>query len=89
MMNPIKFASHNLDIPSSRYEFLKHVFKSVKTNKKNQRTDRLTDGAAMNRACSLVRPAQGTAFDRRELADGEVSGDEVTSVVFLSTSRIE
>ena len=43
MMNPTKFGSLNLDTPSSRYEFLKHVFKSVK-KKENQRTHRLTDG---------------------------------------------
>ena len=35
MMNPTKFGSPHLDTPSSRYEFLKLVFKSMK-NKKNQ-----------------------------------------------------
>ena len=44
-MNPTKFGSLNLDTPSSRYEFLKHVFKYVKTNKKIKDTLRLTDGA--------------------------------------------
>ena len=45
MMNPTKFGSTHLDAPSSRYEFLKHAFKSVKTNKKSKNTQRLTDGA--------------------------------------------
>ena len=30
MRNPTKFGSLNLDTPTSRYEFLKLVFKSVK-----------------------------------------------------------
>ena len=33
MMNPKKFGSLNLDTPSSRYEFLKFVFKSMKNKK--------------------------------------------------------
>ena len=45
MMNPTKFGSLNLNTPSSRYEFLKYVFKYVKTNKKIKDTLRLTDGA--------------------------------------------
>ena len=42
MMNPTKFGSLNLDTPSSRYEFLKHVFKSIKKirKSKNKQTDR-------------------------------------------------
>ena len=44
-MNPTKFGSLNLDTPSSRYEFLNHVFKSVKTNKKIKESLRLTDWA--------------------------------------------
>ena len=59
MMNPIKFASHNLDIPSSRYEFLKHVFKSVKTNKKIKESLRLKDGARLS-----AKPKQRTEVDR-------------------------
>ena len=44
-MNPTKFGSLKLDTPSSRYEFLKHVFKYVKTNKKIKESLRLTHGA--------------------------------------------
>ena len=41
-MKLTKFGSPKLDTPSLRYEFLKHVFKSVKTNKKikDTQTDR-------------------------------------------------
>ena len=35
MMNLTKFGSLNLDIPSSRYEFLKFAFKSMKINQEN------------------------------------------------------
>ena len=35
MMNPTKFGSLNLDIPSSSYEFLKFAFKYVKINQEN------------------------------------------------------
>ena len=31
-MNPTKFGSPNLDIPSSSYKFLKFAFKSMKIN---------------------------------------------------------
>ena len=40
-------------------------------------------GPVVNGARSLVRPAQGTAFDRRELTDGKVSGETPGSIVFL------
>ena len=42
MMNPTKFGSLNLDIPSFRYEFLKYVFKYMKKlrKSKNRQTDR-------------------------------------------------
>ena len=49
MMNPTKFGSLNLDTPSSRYEFFKHVFKSVKTNKKIKESLTLTDGPRSQR----------------------------------------
>ena len=44
MRNPTKFDSPKLDTPSSRYEFLKHAFKSRKINQKIK-THRLTAGA--------------------------------------------
>ena len=37
-MNPTKFGSLHLDIPSSRYEFLKHAFKSVKNKSEKSNT---------------------------------------------------
>ena len=36
-------------------------------------------GPAINRACSSVRLAQGTTFDRWELANGEVFGETLSS----------
>ena len=39
MMNPTKFGSLNLDIPSSRYDFWKFATKSGKKIKKNQNPD--------------------------------------------------
>ena len=48
MRNPTKFGSLNFDTTSSRYEFLKFVFKSVKTNPKNKLKNRLTVGARMS-----------------------------------------
>ena len=40
MMNPTKFGSLNLDIPSSRYDFCKFATKSRKQIKKNQISNR-------------------------------------------------
>ena len=48
MRNPTKFGSLNLDTPSSRYEFLKLVFKSVKIYKKFKAILRMTDGPTVN-----------------------------------------
>ena len=56
MMNPTKFGSLNLDTPSSRYEFLKLVFKSVKRNKKFKATLRLADGARGQRDPPVSEP---------------------------------
>ena len=58
MRNRTKFGSLNLDTPNSRYEFLKHIFKSAKTNKKIKESLRLTDGARLS-----AKPNQRTAFD--------------------------
>ena len=51
-MKLTKFGSSKLDTPSSRYEFLKHVFKSVKTNKKIKETH--TDRWGRGQQCPLV-----------------------------------
>ena len=47
-MKPKKFGSPHLDTPSSRYEFLKFAFKSVKINLENNSKNRLTPGARMS-----------------------------------------
>ena len=39
-MKPKKFGSPHLDTPSSKYEFLKFAFKSMKINKDNQISNR-------------------------------------------------
>jgi len=46
-------------------------------------------GPAVNEARSSMRQAQGTAFDWRELADGEVSGETSGTIVFLSSTRTQ
>ena len=61
MMNPKTIGSLNLDTLSSRYEFLKHVFKSMKTNKKIKDTLRMTDGA---------RSRWGSLVSKTETEDG-------------------
>ena len=58
MRNPTKFGSLNLDNPSSRYEFLKLVFKSMKINKKFKATLRLTDGVRGQRDPPVSKPEQ-------------------------------
>ena len=45
MRNPTKFGSSKLDTPSSRYEFLKCTFKSVKNKSEHQTSYRLIAGA--------------------------------------------
>ena len=73
----------------------------MKTNKENQIHSRsaarytrsihpaVTDAWALevNRPHTSVTPRQGIDFDRRELADGEVIGDEVTTNVFPFSFR--
>ena len=58
MRNPTKFGSLNLYISSSRYKFLKLVFKSMKINKKFKATLRLTDGARGQRDPPVSEPEQ-------------------------------
>ena len=82
MMNPTKFGSLHLGTPSSRYEFLKFVFKSVKKIRKSKPTHRLTDGARGQRDPPVSETRTGNGVDRRELIDGEVSDDSVFTVAF-------
>ena len=42
MMNPTKFGSLNLDIPSSRYDFCKFATKSMNINKENFKNPKYT-----------------------------------------------
>jgi hypothetical protein len=74
-----------LDTPNSINEFLKFVFKSVKTNKEKQsktrnplnapglcNTERLALGLHGQLGPTHQSSEAGPDFDRRELADGEV-----------------
>ena len=56
-MKLIKFGSPKLDTPSLRYEFLKHAFKSVKTNKKSitTQTDRWGPLVSRTHASAIKR----------------------------------
>ena len=65
MMNPTNFDSLNLDTPSSRYEFFKNVFKSVKINKKIKESLRLIDGARGQRGLLVSETKQRMAFDQQ------------------------
>ena len=44
---------------------------------------------AVNGARSSVKQRQGTKVNRRQFIVGEVVGDEVTTVVFLSSTRTQ
>jgi len=87
-MNPTKFGSPKLDNPSSRYQFLKFAFKSMKINQENHFNSDWQLGPAVNGSHMLARPAQSMAFDRQELADGEVSSKTTTSIMLPSSTRV-
>ena len=82
-MNPTKFGSPKMDIYNSTYEFLKHAFKSVKTNKKSKNTQRPTDGARWS-----VTPGQGRRSGQPYLTGGEITGDEGDTNMFPTTSHV-
>ena len=44
-------------------------------------------GPTVNGARSLVRLAQGMAFDQQELTDGKVSGETPGTIMFLSSTH--
>jgi len=88
MMNPTKFGSLHLDTPSSRYEFLKLVFKCVK--KKENQTNRQTDRWDLrSTGPTHQRTRIEAAFDWPLLVASEVTGGEVTTDGFASTYRID
>ena len=67
-----------------RYEFLKHAFKSEKINQKIKTSHRLIAGARGQWAPPVSETKTGDGADRRELADGEVSGSSVFTVALFS-----
>jgi len=88
-MNLTKFGSPKLDNLSLRYEFLKHAFKSRKINQKIKTSHRLIAGARGQRDPPVSETKIGDNTDRRELADGEVSGGSVFTVALFSPPRID
>jgi len=89
MRNPTKFVSPKLDTPSSRYEFLKHAFKSGKINQKIKTSHRLIVGARGQRDPPVSETKIGDSANRRELVDGEVSGGSVFTVALFSPPCID
>ena len=88
MMNQTKFSSPHLDTPSSRYEFLKLEFKSMK-NKKNQHntaTDRW--GLLVSRTHASVIPEQRRCSGQPYLTGGEITDDDGDTNVFHSSNRV-
>ena len=75
MMNPTKFGSLNLDIPSSSYKFLKFAFKSVKINQEKHFKYCLTAGTHGSTGPTRQRHReQGRGLTDSKLVDGEVTG---------------
>ena len=89
MMNPTKFCSPYLDTPSSRYEFLKHAFKYMKTNKKSITTQTDRWGPLVNRTHTSVTPEQRRCFNQPYLASNEITGDNCDTNVFLSSNHVD
>ena len=81
-MNLTKLGSFNLDTPSSRYEFLKHAFKSMKTNKKSIATQTDRWGTLVSRTHVSVILEQRRCSDQRYLTSGEITGDDSDTNVF-------
>ena len=82
MMNLTKFGSLNWDTPSSRYEFLKHAFKFVKTNKKSITTQTDRWGPLVSRTQVSTIPEQRRCSGQCYLADGKITGDDNDNKVF-------
>ena len=79
----VSLCEHCYDIYNSTYEFLKHAFKSVKTIR-NQRTQRLTDGAYW----SMI-PGQGRRCSQPYLAADKITGNEGDTNMFPSSSHVD
>ena len=92
-MNPIKFGSPHLDTPSSRYNFCKLVFKSVKNKQKqtlNAMYTRSTTHSGTNSWAPPVSEAQqSTGLTSGELADGEFFDGVVGTDVLSITTRLD
>ena len=89
MMNPTKFGSLYLDTPSSRYEFLKHAFKSMKTNKKSITTQTDRWGPLVSRTLVSTIPEQRRCSSQHYLTGSEITGDDSDTNMFSVISRTQ
>ena len=82
-MNPTKFGSPQLDIPSSSYKFLKFAYKFVKINQEKHFKYWLTAGTRGSTGPTCQRHTkQGRGLTGEKLIDSKVTGDEVGTNVF-------
>ena len=82
MMNPAKFVSLNLDIPTYSYEFLKFAFKSMKINPEKHFKYYLTAGTHGSTGPTCQRHTeQGRGLIGGKLIDGEVIGVVLASLL--------
>ena len=86
-MNPTKFDSPYLDTPSYRYEFEKHAFKSMKTNKKSITTQTNRWGPLVSRTHMSAIPEQRRCSGQCYLTDGEITGNDSDTNMFPMISR--
>ena len=89
MMNPTKFGSPKMDIYNSTYEFLKHAFKFVKTNKNSKNTQTARWGPQVSRTHASVIPEQGRCSVQPYLASGEITSDDGDTYVLPTSSHVD
>ena len=82
MMKPTKFGSLHLDTPSSRYEFLKLVLKSMKNKKININTQTDRWGPLVSRTHASAIQKQRRCSGQPYLTSGEITGDDGDTKVF-------
>ena len=89
-MNSTKFGSPHLDTPSSRYNFCKFAFKSVKINQEKHFKYRSIAGTHGSMGPTRQQHTeQGRGLTGEKLTDGEVTGGSVTTDVFPNSIRID
>ena len=87
-MKRIKFGSPHLDTPSSRYNFCRFAFKSVKINQEKHFKYRSIAGTRGSMGPTRQQHIeQGRGLTGEKLTDGEVTGGSVTTDVFPNSTR--